>query len=563
MVCLLNRSIKRMTRTKILALFMLPLATSIAVAQGPGGTNVPPLELESVTVIGKRMVVLPKARKGEVIDTSVYALPGGDSLLFSERISNLQGPGGTLPGYREQDSPLKLDAEASIGSYLSPRVSVHAEFSRPTFNAAGFADFLHTEGHVDAARASGFRVGANGSASLGDATAPIGRFRLSADIEHGADEYTLYGLASGTVNRSRSVTRFGIGLHDEGRSRVRYALGLSLESAGITDDTSSSEHEATATSPMLTLDIGADLDSTLTARIRAAFTSTTLRYATATQTPAYVSASGEVEWRAAATTRLSIGLVAASGQNSDSGSSSLVMPRAAVRHDLDSSLMLFAWFAPELRAASYADRVLHAPYARREMVLRPERVALSAAAGGRWTGRALTIEARLFAEKSDGTPVVVADAVDNAQTWQYPSTTTFGVAAGFEVELNEHLGVQVDALFRRTVLDDLDETAPLRPAAEVHARVSYVPDPVGRALRFHGTADIRTSQRAVLGSNTVPMVDPELPARLLFGCGGTYQLLENLQATADITNLLNYKHDLWLGYSAPGFEIRGGIRVTL
>lgn len=552
-----------MTRTKSLALLLLPLATSIAVAQGPGGTNVPPLELESVTVIGKRMVVLPKARKGEVIDTSVYALPPGDSLLFSERISNLQGPGGALPGYREQESPLKLDAEASIGSYVSPRVAVHAEFSRPTFDASAFADFLHTEGHIDAARASGFRVGANGSASLGDVSAPIGRFRLSADIEHGADEYTLYGLSSATVNRSRSVTRFGIGLHDEGRSHVRYALGLSLESAGITDDTASIAREATATSPMLTLDVGGDFDSTLTARLRAAFTSTTLRYATATQTPAFVSAFGDLEWRASSATRLSVGLVAASGQNSDSGSSSLVMPRAAIRHDLDSSLTIFAWFTPELRAASFADRMLHAPYARREMQLRPERVALAAAAGGRWSVPALTIEARLFAEQSDVTAVVVADAADNAQTWRDLSTTTFGVAVGVETEVNEHVGFEADALFRRAVLDDFDETAPLSPAAEVRARVSYVPDPVGRALRLYGTADIRTSQRAILGSNTVPTVDPDLPARLLFGCGAAYQLLENLQATLDISNLLNYKYDLWLGYSAPGFEIRGGIKVTL
>ncbi len=542
---------------------MLPIVSSIAVAQGPGGTNVPPLELESVTVIGKRMVVLPKARKGEVIDTSVYTLPAGDSLLFSERISNLQGPGGALPGYREQESPLKLDAEASIGSYLSPRVAVHAEFSRPTFDASGFADFLHTEGHIDAARASGFRVGANASASLGDTRAPIGRFRLSADVEHGADEYTLYGLSAATVNRSRSITRFGIGLRDEGRSHVRYALGLSLESAGVTDDTAGSEREATATSPMLTLDAGADLDSTLTARVRAAFTSTTLRYATATQTPAFFSVAGDVEWRAAASTRLSIGLVAASGQNSDSGSSSLVMPRAAVRHDLDSSLTIFAWFAPELRAASYADRLLHAPYARREMELRPERVTAAAAAGGRWSGQGLTLEARLFAEQSDGTAVVVADAADNAQTWRDPSTTTFGVAVSVETEVNEHVNVEADALFRRTILDDLDETAPLSPAAEVRARVSYVPDPVGRSLRFYGTADIRTSQRAIVGSNAVPTVDPELPARLLFGCGAAYRLLENLQATLDISNLLNYKYDLWLGYSAPGFEIRGGIKVTL
>ena len=91
---------------------------------------------------------------------SEHAMYGLDLPPIGERISNLDGPGGTLPGYKEGASPLKLDAEASIGTYLSPRVSVHGEYARPTFDASAFVDFLHTEGHVDAARSSGFRAGA-------------------------------------------------------------------------------------------------------------------------------------------------------------------------------------------------------------------------------------------------------------------------------------------------------------------------------------------------------------------------------------------------------------------
>ncbi|MBC8146188.1 MAG: hypothetical protein H7X80_11440, partial [bacterium] len=174
----------------ILYILALLAFTLPAIAQDGG---MPPLDVGEVTITGTRTIKLPPARKGEVVDSSVYSLPVGDTLMFGSRISNFGGPGGALPVYREFDRPARAHAEASIGTYISPRVMVHGEYNQRQFDLMGTVDYRGTDGHLDLARASSLLLDARGGVLLGgdDPTAP--RVRITAGFDRIGDSYFLYG----------------------------------------------------------------------------------------------------------------------------------------------------------------------------------------------------------------------------------------------------------------------------------------------------------------------------------------------------------------------------------
>ncbi|HVZ39331.1 MAG TPA: TonB-dependent receptor [Candidatus Kapabacteria bacterium] len=553
-----------MTHRILIALIALVIAGP-AFAQGPGSGSLPTLELENVTVIGKRNVVLPKARKGEVLDTAAYVLPAGDTLLFAQRISNLGGSGGTLPGYAEFQTPLKLDAEASIGSYTSPRAMLRAEYVRNTYDVGGIVDFRNTAGHTDGAGATSFLAGAHGSVAVGAEDTPFGHFRLSLAAEHESDDYRLYGEAN-PFDRTRAADRFTLGMQGDERAAVRYGLALSLVNASITDQQSGGSSDASALTPRFNLGLGTDIDSTIAAALRFHFSSTSLRYGTPTQTPASMSVLGEVTWHPSPVLTLAGGIIYASSQHSDSGSSSLLMPRISAQYRLNETLMLFAWFRPELRTASYDDRTMTAPYVGRDITLTPERVPVNLTAGARLFSdtSALMLEVRAFYQQSGNHPVVAAVAGPTSLAWVYTDAHIAGASASARIAVGDRLSMTADATVQSATTPG-GEKLPMTPTADLRARADYVIDPAARSFNLFASIAFQTGISASLSGapNAIAAADDRLTSRVLVGCGASYQVLRNLQAFAGITNLLNYRYDLWYNYSAPGFEVRGGIRIAL
>ncbi len=542
---------------RILHILLLLIGTTPLLAQGGG--DLPPLEIETVTVIGRRVVVLPKAKKGEVLDTTLYTLPPGDTLLFGERISNLGGTGGPLPEYGEFTSPLKLDAEASLGSFLSPRAIVRAEYIRPTFDVTGILDYRGTAGHTDSAEASSLLIGAQISKAFGDENLPLNRFRVSGGFERIGDSYYLYGNTVSPFDRSRAVTRFNIGLRSEEDLPVEFSFDLGLTSTSVEDRDVDTIRDVSATTPAFSADMaGVISDSTLRARLGLDFITTSLNYSFATLTPAYLSVRGDLEWQPAPRVFLTGGLIYASGENSDSGSASLILPRLSARYELSPSLAVFAWYAPELRAPSYRDRILHAPYVNREVVLHPERVPVLVAAGTRISLPAMTVEVRGRYEKGEGTPVVVATAPGDL-SYAYVNSTTAGIEGNIRMEITRAIAITGDAIFRSATVDSTSDELPMTPAVDVRGRLGFAFTP---EIDIFGSLTFQSTQRTVLGSGLLPDDAQRIPARFLLGGGGSYRILPNLQAFAEITNLLNYSYDLWQNYSAPGFEVRGGVRAT-
>src|SRR5207249_5190489 len=104
------------------------------------------------------------------------------------------------------------------------------------------------------------------------------------------------------------------------------------------------------------------------------------------------------------------GLVYSSGQNSDSGSSTLFMPTIGVRYQLDSGTSISASFEPQIRSASHRSMIMNVPYISREILLKPERVPMRISAGMKMRSDSASVEGRVFFESADNTPVITSDS---------------------------------------------------------------------------------------------------------------------------------------------------------
>src|SRR5207249_363497 len=60
----------------------------------------PRLEIPEITIVGKKAITLPFARKGEIFDVNIYDAPPPDSSLLEDRPS-IALPIGALPRYDE------------------------------------------------------------------------------------------------------------------------------------------------------------------------------------------------------------------------------------------------------------------------------------------------------------------------------------------------------------------------------------------------------------------------------------------------------------------------------
>lgn len=547
------------TMSKIYTAILLALTGAAPSLLAQTGRDLPTLEIEAVTVIGRRVVVLPTARKGEVVDTTIYDLPTRDSLLHGARLSNLGGTGGVLPGYRELEAPVRLAVEGSIGSYFSPRARAHGEMIRKGFDLSGTIDYRGTAGHIDSAQASSLMLAATGSLVIeGDAFVP--RQRLSAEVESIGDGYFLYGSPRTPFDRSRNALRVGIGIQSEEDRSINYALDLDLARTSVEDRLGDSSETVSALAPQIAFRLGGiRIFEPIELLLRTSYTSTSLEYGGSTPTPSHFSISVDGLLRLDPKISLRAGVVYQTAGSSDSGaaSTSMLMPRLAVRYDLDSSLSLNAAFTPEVRIPSYRNLIMQAPYVDRQITLRPEKVPLDFTAGVRYVLEGMTVEAGGYMEQKENTPAVVLTS-DSSLAYRYFASRTAGVRASALIERIAGITLLLEGRFGSAIETGSEVTLPLHSLVDLRGKMHYA---LGSSIDLSADLRFRSTRPVVAGDTLTGASTRDLPSYLLLDIGASYELLPNLDIVAAITNVTGTAWEIFPGYSAPGMELRAGARL--
>jgi len=490
-----------------------------------------------------------------VFDTSLYRLPAGDSLLFGQRVSSFAGRAGTLPGYREFTVPFRGVAEASLGSYLSPRALIRGDLTHDQYDVGGGIDYSGTEGHRDSAEANGILLELRGGLILGDTLSPLRRFRVWGNVAYQGENYYLYGNTATPFDRSRRATSVGIGLKSEGTHPISYDARIVVAHMAVDDRGKDSVVAIGATEPSFSLAVQTDVADNVRGEFRVAFATSSLQYDLATQAASSVSLSADVEWSPTVSLLVRGGLLYASGKNSDSGSANLVLPRIGLRYAVDERLMVFGDFSPHMRPSVYQTLLREAPYVDREITLRAERVPVRLVGGLRYTPGSTTLEGRVFYESGTNRPVVVADTGGHGVLrYEYVRSTTVGVEGWVTLHPFEDIRMTTEGRIVAAKADSLNRGLPMHPTMELRGTATW-----------RTTPDLETlASLLYLSEQRVRLVDEEtLGTRVLLNVAAVYNVAPQLDIFAEVSNLLGVSYDSWAKYSAPGFEVRGGARYRI
>lgn len=575
-----------MKRSIVAFLFLLcgvfPPARGQGQAAQPDTSHagMPALELPEITIIGKKAITLPFARKGEIYDVSVYDMPPPDSSFMLTR-PRLPLPVGEYNRLQER-IPSWHASIGGGGGYTG---------GSSLYDANGFFGMLTGSWDIDA---KGFFFGSNYSpistwvvpaqspvvyplnpisstiTSLMYGIGCVGRTILATDndllkslklglgVNIRQEQFPIYGLGGSPANvlaqterdRSNSVISGGIGSVQ--RNGFVFDMNLEARLWTVIDKGTSNDLTATAAEPRLTSFLAADIG-----RFRfsgtLSYESSSLNYTGSTQSPSLLVFSPWMQWQLMERWSIAAGLVSGYGSFSDGGSNSLLLPSAKLRWEIDGMRDFSIWWKPEMHFAGYDSLMRIDPYLNRELILRPERAPINFGAAFSFDSRFMTFTVRGVYRQSTNRPIIVSSSgrMDAA----YIDATETSIEANGSLTPFPPVRLFYDALLQSSLPDTGDSQLPMTPAVNISAKGEY--DLPHVPVTIYGRARFLSSQNVDLaGTRTI---DPYFT----FDAGGSITPVSNVVFNLDLLNLTDTRYSWWEGYIASGFQANLSIKFTL
>jgi len=500
--------------------------------------GMPRLEIPEITIVGKKAITLPFARKGEIFDISLYAAPAPDTSLLNDRPA-IPLPIGSLLRYEEPLTPLHLSAEGFLGSFTTLGARGLIDYTGIRWGMHGEAGFAASQGHVDHASGSSLLADASAHALLGDA-GNAATFRTAGGLRFTHDSYGLFGFRDTTVDRKRTGASLSATLGTLSRERNAFDVSLRADLASVSDTKAGRDASTSSFSPGVAASFHTLIGATEFASALS-YRSSSLDNPSPVQSPSWVSFSADGRWRMSNGWLVTLGGRYEGGSGTNGESHMLLSPYGEVRLELDRDRTVSLWIRPEMAFTTYGDLLQENPYLLRVLDVRPERKPLNAG-GTLWYNSGIaSLELRGSLAKSSDTPVEIADS--GRISLQYVDASKFSLRANATIRLESGMLFTLFGLFQPSYEDGTTTQLPMVPVAQLGARGEcsfHSPVTVWSALEYWSKQNVNLA-----GTTTIP-------DHVLLSLGASARLLPNAVFSAEVTNLLNTAYEWWGGYQAPG-----------
>ncbi|MBI4810451.1 MAG: hypothetical protein HY800_03240, partial [Ignavibacteriales bacterium] len=314
-------------------------------------TAMPKLEIPEITIVGKKAITLPFARKGEIYDVNLYEAPPPDTtLLKHEHMASL--PIGALPRYEEPFLPWHFSAEGSIGSFSTGHLRALVDYKGRKWGIYGNSGFRMTNGHTDHSSGNSFFIQTTAHSLVSTDNEILGAFRVSGGFQFIHDKYGMFGIRSISIDRSRNNVILNTRLASLEREKNSLELDLSADILSITDKHPSVDYKSSAVSPKLSAYYGTQIEE-VRISTQIVYESSSLNYDYPTQTPSLFKFGIGGQWQLVEKWFLDVGGNYFGGSASDGGTNSMLLPFASIKWQLARDREASFWFKPEMSLKSY------------------------------------------------------------------------------------------------------------------------------------------------------------------------------------------------------------------
>jgi hypothetical protein len=526
-------------------------------AQDPGATpdtarnrDLPRLEIPEITIVGKKAITLPFARKGEIYDVPLYEAPPPDTGLLTDR-PPIDLPGGSLPRYEQREMPWRLSAEASGGRYGSLGLRGYVDYHTQTWNLSTTGGYRRTDGHVDNSSGNAFDVGGRYTSLVSTDNDLLRNFRVHGDLRFSHDAFGMFGMTPAGTERDRDRYSIGVGVASIRRSGLVFDFAVGAEILSVNDSRAGADSGVTVTTPALRAGVTADVGvARLITEFR--YTNSSLDYQNSLPSPSLYSIVGAVQWRISESFFIKTGGDFSGGTGTDEVSRTRISPLAELEWEVDRGRKVNFWFRPGMTLTSYPDLAEKIPYLAREVMMIPEEKTVDLGGSIWYNSGMLTLEASGDYSKSTNRPLIVTDSngihPEFAGTWQTVLKLEGSIrpSDGFRLDFNGAL--------RPARENGGSSQLPMTPLGEagVQGEFGLVP-----GWTFTAASRYWYKQNVDRGGSL------SIGGVFLVDAGASTDLIPRVLISAGVHNLLDRKYSWWGGYPARGLDLFFTVKARL
>ncbi|MBI5216987.1 MAG: TonB-dependent receptor [Ignavibacteriae bacterium] len=522
----------------------------IGFAQAPDttGQGMPKLDIPEITIVGKKAITLPFARKGEVFDVKLFQPPAPDSSLLGERLSSSL-PVGTMPKEDERIQPLHASAEGAFGSFSTGKLNAFLDYRKGGWNFSGHSGFASTEGHMDNAKASSFAADVNAQTLLLTDNDALKNLQLSLGTSLLTETYGMFAYPD--VERSRQNFQLMSSLGTLDRRGLTLDLALNTNVWNVKDKLPALEEEITAVSPTLTAAF-----ATTVGKFRwtndLSFSSISLDYSMPTQSVTLFHFTSSVRWNISSSWTTTLGVLFADGSDVLGTSRSLLLPTATLEWNIKQEQQLRFWWKPEMRLTSYDEQVRMNPYLLREIGLQPERTPVNVGATFSTSQNVYSVEAGISFALTSNKAITLADS---GRVWlDFVEATQTKFELRGQLKPSESFRLHASGIVQPTFESGSSGQLPMIPLVKFQAKGEY---DLKQPLTLWASLDYQSVRNADSAATR------QLDGALLLGIGASTTLVPRTSLSLSVNNLLDTKYDWWYWYAAPGIQFSLEAKVNL
>ncbi len=532
-----------------LILLLAGLRSLYAQATAPDTlVSMPRLEIPEITIVGKKAITLPFARKGEIYDVNLYQAPPPDSSILGDRLATAM-PIGLMPTDEEKRVPLHAAAEGKFGNNATGDIRAYLDYNKGRWNFFGNGGYVSTSGHTDNAKSSGFDLSANATTLFSTDNNVLKTLQLQLGTALLTEKYGMMALAD--LERSRQDFSLDASLHSLDRRATTIDLGIATNFWSVSDDSSASERKVTAIAPVLTSAFALTLG-----KVRwttdLLFHSISLDYSRPTQSVTLFTVSSSVNWMLSPFWSATGGILFSNGGDVEGGSKTLALPTLTLEYLAgDHQSFYFSW-NPAMTLTSYDAWVRANPYLIGELDLSPERMPVSAGVGYKTDQSTVQVDAGLWYSQYSNKAVVLAE--NNRIALGYVKANQTRLETRIVIHPVPAVRLNVGGSIQPSYADGSTNQLPMIPLVKMTTGLEYTfPKP----FTLRASIDYWSSQNIDLQATR------SLDGVALINVGASTTLVPRMALSATVKNLLGTAYYWWEGYKAPGIQFFLEAKVNL
>jgi hypothetical protein len=506
--------------------------------------GMPRLEIPEVTIVGKKAITLPFARKGEVLDVELYDPPLPDTSVFAKRPGTVASPG-SYPRFRETMFPLQAFIEGMVGNFGTFDVNGTLRYSELLWELSARGGLAATQGHTTNAEARQFTIGAEARATVETDNEIIRTFRTKGDANITGDTYKLFGIPDTVTERQRSSFALQTTLSTIDLARFNLDFELGVKTMSI-EDRGRRTANVSVVEPTFAITGGYGFNA-VNLFTQFQYSASLLDYPIPVESPTYVALTPGVRWNLSSTLSGVAALRYAHGAHSNGGSSTLLSPGGHLRWNALSHVWASLWFEPSLNAASPFRSIQENPYLIDTMVLRNERVPVNVGMSLALSTSLIEIEAAASVLRTDDTPLPIADSIRTGVIHlEYAKTQQVVMEIRSALNVTDRARVSASGSVHYAQEEGTSVQLAMMPEVKLQARGE---------LSFSTPLVIWSSVEYTGPRNVDRQGQKKLDAYMLLNAGVSSNIIRSALFSLELENLLGTSYEWWSGYKAPGRRV--------